>query len=159
MSAPSKLARLARPSVSAVLKLYGEEYIQRFGHLMTAQQKKVLRAVMACREDSLGTIRYRCASCGEEQTVPRSCCNRHCPACQGERTGGWLARQSERLLPCHYFLVTFTVPQEVRGAMLANPVDGLHYRRLRRTLPLWCTRRVIKRCFAAAVLTVIGPPD
>jgi hypothetical protein len=118
------VAALAKPSVSSVLKRYGNEYIQRFGHRMTAQQKKVLRAVMACREDSLGTIRYRCVSCGVEQTVPRSCCNRHCPACQGERQQAWLAKQSDRLLPCHYFLITFTVPQEVRTAILADPVDG-----------------------------------
>ena len=111
-------------SVSSVLKRYGPQYLDRFGHTMTAQQKKVLRAVMACRTESLGTIRYRCVSCGGTQTVPRSCCNRHCPACQHERVGAWLAEQTERLLPCHYFLITFTVPQEVRAAMLAHPAEG-----------------------------------
>ena len=111
-------------SVSSVLKRYGMQYLDRFGHTMTAQQKKVLRAVMACRTESLGTIRYRCVSCGGTQTVPRSCCNRHCPACQHERVQAWLAEQTERLLPCHYFLITFTVPQEVRAAMLAHPAEG-----------------------------------
>ena len=44
-------------SVSAVLKRYGQQYLDRFSPTLTAQQKKVLRAVMACREDRLGTIR------------------------------------------------------------------------------------------------------
>jgi len=33
------------------------------------------------------------------------------------------------LLPCHYFLITFTVPQEVRAAMLAQ--------RRKSGLPAW----------------------
>lgn len=110
--------------VSDVLKRYGQQFLDRFSHTMTAQQKKVLRAVMACRTEALGTIRYQCVGCGATQTVPRSCCNRHCPACQHERTAAWLAAQTERLLPCHYFLITFTVPQEVRAAMLAHPTEG-----------------------------------
>lgn len=111
-------------SVSDVLKRYGQQYLDRFGTTMTAQQKKVLRAVMACREDRLGTIRYACLSCNHEHTVPRSCCNRHCPACQHEATQAWLAKQRDRLLPCHYFLITFTVPKEVRAAMLRYPREA-----------------------------------
>lgn len=108
-------------SVGRVLKRYGQQYLDRFGESMTAQQKKVLRAVMACREESLGTIRYRCVSCGNEHTLPRSCCNRHCAACQHERTQDWLETQRGRLLPCGYFMITFTIPQEVRAAILAHP--------------------------------------
>jgi hypothetical protein len=113
-----------QPSVSSVLQRYGGQYLERYGHTMTAQQKKVLRAVMACRTESLGTIRYRCGGCGCTQTVPRSCCNRHCPACQHQRVQAWLESQTDRLLPCHYFLITVTVPQEVRAAMLAHPAEG-----------------------------------
>ena len=36
-----------RSSVSSVLQRYGGQYLERYGHTMTAQQKKVLRAVMA----------------------------------------------------------------------------------------------------------------
>ena len=111
-------------SVSAVLKRYGQQYLDRFGPTMTAQQKKVLRAVMACREDALGTIRYACVACGHEHNVPRSCCNRHCPACQHQAVQAWLQKQRDRLLPCHYFLITFTVPQEVRAALMRHPREG-----------------------------------
>jgi hypothetical protein len=111
-------------SVSAVLKRYGQQYLDRFGPTMTAQQKKVLRAVMACREDGLGTIRYACLGCGHEHNLPRSCCNRHCPACQHQAVQAWLQKQRDRLLPCHYFLITFTVPKEVRVALLRHPREG-----------------------------------
>jgi hypothetical protein len=107
--------------VSKVLKQYGEQYLRRFGKRMTAQQKKVLRAVMACREERLGTIRYRCVGCGHDETVPRSCCNRHCPACQWQKQQAWLAKQRDRLLPCHYFLITFTLPAVMRELALRHP--------------------------------------
>ncbi len=115
---------MERPSVSHVLKRYGQQYIARFGTTMTAQQKKVLRAVMACRTETLGTIRFLCLSCGHQHTVPRSCCNRHCPACQHEKTQQWLETQLERLLPCPYFLITFTVPPELRTVMMTYPREG-----------------------------------
>ena len=111
--------------VSNVLKRYGQQYLDAHGTRMTAQQKKVLRAVMACREDRLGTIRYRCACCGQSVTVPRSCCNRHCPACQYQQQQAWLAKQRERLLPCHYFLITFTLPAPLRAMALRYPQEVL----------------------------------
>ena len=101
-------------SVSGVLKRYASGYIQMFGAQMNAQQRKTLRAVEACRESSLGTIDYVCAGCGQRQTVPRSCCNRHCAACQWQRQRAWLADQQRRLLPCAYFMITFTLPSQLR---------------------------------------------
>lgn len=109
------------PSVSQVLKDYGNAYIAQFGQRMTSQQKKVLRAVIACREDRLGTIRYRCACCGNQQTVPRSCCNRHCSACQWQKQRDWVARQQRLLLPCHYFMITFTLPAALRAVAMLHP--------------------------------------
>jgi len=55
--------------VSQILKRYGQQYLDRYGQNMTAQQKKVLRAVMACRSQALGTIRYACTACGLEHSV------------------------------------------------------------------------------------------
>ena len=109
------------PSVSGVLKRYGAEYLKEFGHRVTAQQKKVLRAVMACREDTLGTISYACTGCGHRHTVPRSCCNRHCAGCQHDAVQTWLEKQQAKQLPCNYFMITFTVPRELRSACLRNP--------------------------------------
>ena len=108
-------------SVCDVLKRYAEAYIEQFGSCMTAQQKKVLRAVEACRELSLGTIRYRCVSCGIDKNVPRSCCNRHCPKCQWKTQQQWLAREQRLLLPCPYFMVTFTLPKDLRDVAMRFP--------------------------------------
>src|SRR3954469_21735041 len=103
------------PTVADVLRRYGEEYLEQFGTTMPPEHKKVLRAITACRTGALGTVTYACESCGRTHTVGRSCGNRHCPTCQQEKTRAWLENQIDRLLPCPYFLVTFTLPAELRA--------------------------------------------
>jgi Putative transposase/Transposase zinc-binding domain len=103
------------PTVADVLRRYGGEYLERFGATMPREHKKVLRAITACRTGALGTVLYACQSCGRTHTVGRSCGNRHCPTCQQDKTQAWLEKQIDRLLPCPYFLVTFTLPAELRA--------------------------------------------
>jgi hypothetical protein len=103
------------PTVAEVLRRYGGEYLEQFGTTIPGEHKKVLRAITACRTGALGTVLYACPSCGRTHTVARSCGNRHCPTCQQEKTLAWLEKQIDRLLPCPYFLVTFTLPAELRA--------------------------------------------
>jgi Putative transposase/Transposase zinc-binding domain len=46
----------------------------------------------------------------------RSCNHRSCPKCGGANAQAWLDGQCERLLPVPYFLVTFTLPEQLRVA-------------------------------------------
>ena len=103
------------PTVADVLRRYGEQYLERFGATMPGEHKKVLHAISACRTGELGTVLYACQSCGTIHAVGRSCGNRHCPTCQQDKTQAWLEKQTDRLLPCPYFLVTFTLPAELRN--------------------------------------------
>jgi hypothetical protein len=54
----------------------------------------------------------------------RSCGNRHCPNCQKEKTQAWLEKQTQKLLPVQHFVVTFTVPQELRRLLHGNQKAG-----------------------------------
>jgi hypothetical protein len=103
------------PTVADVLRQYGGTYLQRFGARMPAEQRKVLHALRACRTGELGTVHYACATCGRTHVMGRSCGNRHCATCQQHQTQAWLEKQTARLLPCPYFLLTFTLPAELRG--------------------------------------------
>jgi hypothetical protein len=108
------------PTVAEVLRRYGGEYLERFGDTMPAEQRKVLHALQACRTGALGTVFYACPSCGHTHAMGRSCGNRHCPTCQQHKTKAWLEKQTARLLPCPYFLVTFTLPAELRRFVRAH---------------------------------------
>jgi Putative transposase/Transposase zinc-binding domain len=103
------------PTVADVLRRYGGDYLDRFGATMPAEHKKVLQAISACRTGALGMVLYRCESCGRAHAMGRSCGNRHCPTCQQNKTETWLENQLDRLLPCPYFLITFTLPAELRA--------------------------------------------
>ena len=102
------------PTVADVLRRYGPAYLERFGAAIPREHRKVLDAIIACRTGELGTVIYQCASCGTTHAMGRSCGNRHCPTCQQDKTKAWLEKQIDRLLPCPYFLITFTVPAGLR---------------------------------------------
>ena len=102
------------PTVADVLRRYGASYLERYGGDMPAEHRKVMQAIAACRTGELGTVLYVCESCGRTHAMGRSCGNRHCPSCQQDKTKAWLETQTTRLLPCPYFLLTFTVPAGLR---------------------------------------------
>jgi hypothetical protein len=53
-----------------------------------------------------------------------SCGHRSCPKCQNHETSQWIDQQLRKLLPVPYFMVTFTLPYELR------PLAWLHQRAL-----------------------------
>jgi hypothetical protein len=87
--------------------------------------RRALAAIRRCRTPASGGHVYRCTGCAATDFAYHSCHHRACPRCGGHRTAAWTARQEARLLPVGYFLVTCTVPEEVRFAFAARP-DLLH---------------------------------
>jgi hypothetical protein len=79
-----------------------------------------LDAMRRCRTSAAGEILTRCTGCGQIEWHPRSCGHRSCPKCQNHETTQWLERQREKLLPVDYFLVTFTLPRQLRILAFAH---------------------------------------
>ena len=111
-------------SVAAALRQHAPKYLQTFGRRVPWGHRKVLSHIMRCRTGELGNLVYRCDTCDRKHWVGRSCGNRHCPNCQHHKTAQWLAKQSAKLLPVQHFVVTFTVPQELRPLLRAHQRDG-----------------------------------
>lgn len=87
--------------------------------------RKAFAAIMRCRTGELGGVHWGCPKCRRRHWVGRSCGNRHCPTCGHERTQQWLEKQSRKLLTgVHHFLVTFTVPKELRPVLRAYQRAG-----------------------------------
>jgi hypothetical protein len=57
----------------------------------------------------------QCGDCGEQRVVPHSCGQRNCPHCQHFESQRWIERQSAKLVAGSYFLITFTLPAELRA--------------------------------------------
>lgn len=110
-----------RPTIGEILRQYGPAYRQKYADRMSQDQLKVMAMLECCRTGELGSVLYRCQACAKQHLMPRSCGNRHCPVCQGHKAKQWLEAQLEKLLPCAYFLITFTVPQELRRFVRSWP--------------------------------------
>ncbi len=111
----------AAPTIGDIFRQYGPAYRRKYAARMSQDQLQVMAMLERCRTGELGSVLYRCDACQKYHPMPRSCGNRHCPQCQGHKAKQWLEAQLEKLLPCAYFLLTFTVPQELRRFIRAHP--------------------------------------
>jgi len=87
---------------------------------MSADQRRVLTAIMQCRTAALGGHKRTCTVCGHEEIAYNSCRSRHCPKCQATAQAEWLSARVADLLPVPYFHVVFTLPDELRPLALTN---------------------------------------
>jgi len=88
---------------------------------MSAAQRRVASAVVACRTPRLGTQIYRCDHCGGEAVRYCSCRNRHCPKCQGRVRTQWVEARCEDVLDVPYFHLVFTIPHELNPLARRHP--------------------------------------
>ena len=101
-------------TVRDVFLTHGRAYLDAFGHRIPANHKKVIQAILQCRTPDLGTIVCACEDCANTYRIFRSCGNRHCPTCQGEKAINWFNARIGQTLPVHHFMITCTVPAEFR---------------------------------------------
>jgi hypothetical protein len=109
-----------RLEVADVFHVHQEQFLQRWGHAVSDQQRKVLRDIGMCRTAALGTHLERCDRCSYETVAYDSCRNRHCPKCQSSARDRWLLKQARSLLPVPYAHVVFTVPEQLAPLALRN---------------------------------------
>jgi hypothetical protein len=104
--------------VGDIFRSYGAAYRARY-KLRTAVLK-VMSALEKCRTSALGGHVDVCDTCGVMRNSYNSCCNRHCPKCQGLARERWLLARKQELLPVTYFHVVFTIPDVLNRLALVN---------------------------------------
>lgn len=90
-------------------------YRAAYGERMLPSHRRAMHDIIACRTPALGGSLYACTDCGALDYRYHSCRNRHCPKCQEDRAQKWLERVRARLLPCDHYLLTFTLPSQLRA--------------------------------------------
>lgn len=105
-----------------ILRQHWSEYVARVGGAgkIPAPHWRAVEAVLTCRTPRLGGHVHACADCGGEHFAYHSCNHRACPQCGGREQQLWAARQQARRLPVPYFMLTFTVPEQLRGFFLRH---------------------------------------
>src|SRR5215510_7272549 len=101
--------------IADIFRLHGPDYRTRFGDRMLPSHLRAMREIEQCRTEALGGQLYFCEQCAELHYSFHSCKNRHCPKCQNDQAEAWLENQKSLLLPVNYFMLTFTLPEELRS--------------------------------------------
>ena len=107
--------------VADIIRLHSAAYRKQYGNTLTPDHKRALRNIAACRTPFFGGHVYQCDHCREKIFSYHSCGNRCCPKCHQHQTERWLNDQRSRLLTCAYFLVTFTLPSQLRPLARSHP--------------------------------------
>jgi ribosomal protein L37AE/L43A len=106
--------------LAEIFRLHGPQYRAQFGARMLPSHLRAMQDIENCRTASLGGQLYYCPHCDEPRYSYHSCKNRHCPKCQNEQANDWLQEQQSLLLPVTHFLLTFTLPAELRALARSN---------------------------------------
>ena len=104
-----------------VAEVLERAWIQQETIKLNTWQLRTLDAIRRCRTAALGGHIDACDSCGHISISYNSCRNRHCPKCQGEKREAWIAAREAELLPCPYFHVVFTLPNELNQLAMHEP--------------------------------------
>jgi len=102
-------------TLASIIERFGVPYLAQHGNVALPSQRQALNAMRNCRSTLGPCLLAQCGNCGERRLVPHSCGHRNCPHCQHFESQRWIERQTQALVPGSYFLVTFTLPAELRA--------------------------------------------
>lgn len=125
-----------RLEVADIFRRYGEDYRQRHGSSMSADQRRAMQAIEACRTPALGGHVEQCDHCQHQVISYNSCRNRHCPKCQNLDKALWREARLAEVLPVPYYHAVFTFPHQLAPLALQNKktVYGILFRTASQTL-------------------------
>jgi len=103
-----------RPTVVGALRTFLPQF-QKSEPALSVQQRRAIWAITHCRTAALGGRAFVCHACHQVHFAYHSCNHKACPQCGALATRRWVAREVHKLINAPYFLVTFTLPSELRG--------------------------------------------
>ena len=123
--------------MASIINQYYPDYLDKHGQKALPSHLKTLNAIRRCRTAGSGELYVKCPECNHSEWRPLSCGNRHCPKCQNHTTSQWIDKQQMKLLPVPYFMVTFTLPRELRSLVY-------HHQKITYTLLFNCVVSTLK---------------
>ena len=129
-----------RLELADVFRAHQKDFLARWSHVLSGQQRRALKDIRNCRTAALGGHLQQCDRCGHRVLLYNSCRNRNCPKCQATARARWLARRQTELLPVPYFHVVFTLPQQIGRLAIQNakPIYNILFHAASRALLALC---------------------
>jgi Putative transposase/Transposase zinc-binding domain len=107
-------------TLASIIERFEAPFLAQYGGTVLPSHRKALSAMRLCRSSMGPRMLAQCSSCDEQRFVPHSCGHRNCPHCQHFESQRWIERQTSRLVPGNYFMITFTLPAELRPLAWQN---------------------------------------
>lgn len=101
-------------TLTSIIERFEQAYLAQYPNILPSQ-RHALATMKRCRTHLSPHMLAQCGGCAEQRIVPHSCGHRSCPHCQHFESQQWIERQTQRLVPANYFLITFTVPAQLRA--------------------------------------------
>jgi hypothetical protein len=102
-------------ALADLIERFAPQLLARYGDRLLPGHRQALGAMQRCRTRFAPRMLAQCKTCGQQRSVPHSCGHRSCPHCQHHESQRWLERQLQASVPASYFLVTFTLPAQLRN--------------------------------------------
>jgi hypothetical protein len=101
--------------LSSIIQTFEAEFLTTYQNALLPSQRKALTALKQCRTTQSPVMMAQCDGCDKQVFIPHSCGHRNCPHCQHFEGQQWLDRQLNKQVPATYFMLTFTLPEELRS--------------------------------------------
>lgn len=99
---------------SSIINEFADSFFEKYKTLPS--HRHALLAMTQCRKHHSPYMVAQCTNdqCGQLAYVPHSCGHRNCPHCQSHESQRWIENQLSKQLPAQYYLLTFTLPKQLR---------------------------------------------
>jgi hypothetical protein len=102
-------------AMASIIERFEADCLVQYQNAILPSHRNALQTMKLCRSKMAPRMLAQCSACDEQRFVPHSCGHRNCPHCQHFESQRWIERQTTRLVAGSYFLITFTLPAELRG--------------------------------------------
>ena len=101
-------------AVIDALRRFLPAHLREHRHAMGEAQRRAAWAITHCRSAEMGGHLHACDKCHTREFHFHSCNHRSCPQCGKDATALWVERELGKRVGAPYFMVTFTLPEELR---------------------------------------------
>jgi len=113
-------------AVIDALRRFLPAHLREHHRSMGEAQRRAVWAITHCRTAEMGGHLHACRKCHTREFHFHSCNHRSCPQCGKGATAEWVERQLGKRVGAPYFMVTFTLPEELRPLFFTYQAKDIH---------------------------------
>ena len=125
--------------LSTIINIFEDTFLTSYNRSILPSHKRALQVMKTCRTEASPVMLAQCTDhdCLQYSFIPHSCGHRNCPHCQSHEGQQWIDNQLSKQLPAEYYLITFTLPHQLRNLAWLN-------QKLIYTLFFLCVQNILK---------------